>query len=234
MCNAFNHSRGCRCGFGGEGHRGRGGGPAKGHRQNGAHSNALPRHWTGRSMSQRAVELRRSLLFPVRCRFCGVQIFLFADPDGGFAIFSQIGKPWPKHRCSEMCQDPSSSYDSSTLCSDEFDLPVPWGTPFAEYEAGRVLQGTVVKVMPECHPRTKNLFGVVLFNGRVLFRIRSRKSLPIGVVVTGIARFVPDIGCCLVDVKRVDPGFRKRTRRKPRVSPRSSGKRRPRLRTRKG
>jgi hypothetical protein len=50
-------------------------------------------------MCQRAAELGHSLLFPAICRYCGEQIYLFATPEGGFAIFDDVGGDWPKHEC---------------------------------------------------------------------------------------------------------------------------------------
>jgi hypothetical protein len=44
-------------------------------------------------------------VFPTHCWYCGQLIWLFADPFGGFAIFDELGSPWPKHQCHGVTQD---------------------------------------------------------------------------------------------------------------------------------
>jgi hypothetical protein len=233
MCNAFNHPHRCRCGFGGEGHLGRSGAHAMRSRHESGHSGAGRRRWTSGSMSQLAVELGRSLLFPVRCRYCGVQIFLFADPDGGFAVFNQVGKPWPKHSCGGRFHAPSSYYDPETPCFAQYELPVPSDTSFAPYNPGKVLIGTVVHIAREDIPRAGKLFRVVLYDGRALFSILSTKKFRIGVVIRGVAQSILGIGCCLAEVERIDAGFRKRPSRKATANPSASRKVLPKVRERK-
>ena len=113
MCNAYNHSPGCMCGWGGEGHLGHsygGGGswPSSGTIYRSYDSERSTR-WHNQSMSELATELGHSLLFPVNCRYCGRLIYLFADPNGGFVIFNDVGKPWPKHQCRDMPPGRTSS-----------------------------------------------------------------------------------------------------------------------------
>src|SRR6266536_3317788 len=103
MCNGNNHDPGCMCGFGGEGHLGGGHGNSScttspgyipGERVDfGESSFRMSR------MAELAVELGYSVVFPVHCRYCGMPVYLFASPDGGFVVFDELGPPWPKHRC---------------------------------------------------------------------------------------------------------------------------------------
>jgi hypothetical protein len=50
-------------------------------------------------MRDLATRLGASLTFPTKCWYCGSAIFLYAHPNGGFAIFDSLGIPWPKHAC---------------------------------------------------------------------------------------------------------------------------------------
>jgi hypothetical protein len=84
------HSPECKCGFGGEGHLGgRSGGQE------------IRRRVSNQSLISIAVEEGKSIVVPVRCRFCQQDpIYLFASPSGGFTVFDSLGLPWPKHMCS--------------------------------------------------------------------------------------------------------------------------------------
>ena len=63
------------------------------------------------SMKDLAQKLGYSIVFPVYCRYCGDLIYLFASPEGGFAIFGKLGRPWPKHLCGSI-QSMTREYSS--------------------------------------------------------------------------------------------------------------------------
>lgn len=91
MCNAWNHAPDCTCGWGGEGHAGRGGG---------------------------RVTIRYQRPMPARVRFasspfsadggpnascpvCGAAVYFYRSPTGGRVFFDELGHPWPKHPCTD-------------------------------------------------------------------------------------------------------------------------------------
>ncbi len=79
MCNAHNHSFGCRCGWGGEGHLGG------------------PPNW------DRAYQWKHrdeDFCRQTTCRKCGEPVF-FVRHNGGSVWFDTLGWPWPKHPCHE-------------------------------------------------------------------------------------------------------------------------------------
>ncbi len=88
MCNAMNHRVGCTCGWGGEGHLGRGGGPSYSY-------NAQPRWqpqatWRGwtRDDGPNAI-----------CPVCGASVYFVRPQNGGSIWLDVKGPPWPKHPC---------------------------------------------------------------------------------------------------------------------------------------
>lgn len=90
MCNALNHSPGCRCGFGGEGHLGRGpGGVDEGNGGFAAYANPIITAWPHRNEDFTA---------PTTCPRCKAEVF-FVRHNGGSVYFDELGPPWPKHGC---------------------------------------------------------------------------------------------------------------------------------------
>jgi len=85
MCNAYQHPYGCTCGWGGEGHIGRsyGGGKGCGSRSTGysSYNSEGSKRWHKKPMSELAMELGHSLLFPIYCRYCCCS----ENPGGGLA-----------------------------------------------------------------------------------------------------------------------------------------------------
>lgn len=87
MCNAWNHSAACTCGWGGEGHLGRRAAfPAATHL-----FLASP---LGRSAASFTVP-------NTRCPVCGASVFFYSSPHGGRVYFDELGPPWPKHPCTD-------------------------------------------------------------------------------------------------------------------------------------
>ncbi len=85
MCNAWNHSRNCTCGWGGEGHLGKRSAPIV-------------------EETQRFVPFFKqdfvSFTNPnAKCPVCSASVFFYQSPDGGRVFFDDLGPPWPKHGC---------------------------------------------------------------------------------------------------------------------------------------
>jgi hypothetical protein len=75
MCNAWNHSPDCDCGFGGD--TGGGGWPT------------VPSTWAYR---------HEDFTRPTTCPECGAPVF-FVRHNGGSVWFDELGPPWDKHGC---------------------------------------------------------------------------------------------------------------------------------------
>jgi hypothetical protein len=165
--------------------------------------------WHNKSMLQLAAECGRSIIFPVQCKYCRDLIFLFADPNGGFAIFDELGPPWPKHGCAGM-RGTLLPYCFEPICySPRYDMPIPLGTPFTPYKSGQRLSGAIVEVKSDRLPQSdRAIRNLVLYNGLSLFNIRSSHAITqhescIAVYVTGIAIFTPGIGTLLANVEKI-------------------------------
>src|SRR5579883_2452996 len=89
-CNAWNHSPGCTCGFGGEGHLGGGGGNWHG-----------VMTYTPAARSSRVWEHDRDYTHPTRCPECGADVY-FIRHNGGSVWVDELGWPWPKHACFDI------------------------------------------------------------------------------------------------------------------------------------
>ena len=95
MCNAHNHPPGCMCGWGGEGHLGRGGGGGwRPSMYEPMPSNAL---WG----------IDNSFCAPTKCPRCSARVF-FIRHNGGSAWFNDLGRPWPKHGCMDSKAEDTS------------------------------------------------------------------------------------------------------------------------------
>ena len=128
MCNAWNHPDDCTCGFGGEGHLGRGGGGFGGgwwrfHRQ------PPEVDWAWRD----------SYAAPTTCPRCGERVY-FVRHNGGCVWLDELGWPWPKHECFDDRPEPRWSADLRRLM-DQRRRPVVEGTPDSE----RSVTGIVIE-----------------------------------------------------------------------------------------
>lgn len=90
MCNAWNHSKRCFCGFGGKGHLGANSGivPSFSH---------LPRF-------QQNVGSGWAMSFVVpnaHCPVCQKKVYFYQSESGGRVFFDELGWPWPKHPCTD-------------------------------------------------------------------------------------------------------------------------------------
>jgi hypothetical protein len=93
MCNAWNHSADCECGFGGD---------------TAVYRVAIPspHYWTYRDDDYTR---------PTSCPICGAQVY-FVRHNGGSAWFDDLGVPWPKHAC---FYDEAGTATTHTLFADK-------------------------------------------------------------------------------------------------------------------
>ncbi len=176
MCNAWNHYDGCTCGFGGDGHLGGGHGGGSG-------TGTYPIFFDfGPSLLDLAAELGYSVCFPTICRYCGNLIYLFASPEGGFAIFDSLGIPWPKHECWGIHRDATNYTSLSLVCSPSYRFPIPKHTNLFSRKTGRVKGVVVFKKDQHSFPGLSKFF---IYDGRALFEIYASSSIEIGHFVEG-------------------------------------------------
>jgi hypothetical protein len=212
MCNAWNHWPGCTCGWGGEGHSGSGysGGPRIRYptvcRRGFGFSGS---NFGSSSMSELAAELGHSLVFPVLCKYCGAPVYLFASPDGGFAVFDQLGPPWPKYWCRRLAQRRIIDCSFPDPRPKRYTLPVPDSAEFLAPSNGNELSGIVIGIATSYHPRRKEpLWTIDVYNGRCLYRIQVGMEFPLGSYIRGEVTFVPDVGTFLQDAEQLlPPGY---------------------------
>lgn len=92
MCNAWNHSLSCTCGWGGEGARGGGAG------QNYLAESGLTR-FADLIRTRYRQEARAYVNPNAKCPVCAAPVYFYQSPEGGRVFFDHLGKPWPKHPC---------------------------------------------------------------------------------------------------------------------------------------
>ena len=86
MCNSWNHSYNCQCGFGGEGHLGR----------NYGASGIFESNFLNHRISY------ESFVNPnAKCPVCNEPVFFYQSPYGGKVFFDELGHPWLKHPCTD-------------------------------------------------------------------------------------------------------------------------------------
>lgn len=105
MCNAWNHSPGCQCGWGGEGHRGR---RSTGNVQRVIYPVGIP---PIRSFIE-------SYTIPnAICPVCGDSVFYYKNEHGSSVFFDELGPPWSKHPCTDRSNNlrprPLGSFSAS-------------------------------------------------------------------------------------------------------------------------
>ena len=88
-CNAFNHSKDCRCGWGGEGHTGK----------RSEYAGNIGSSITFRTYG----DLLKGFTNPnAKCPTCGLKVYFYESPSGGRVFFDELGPPWPKHPCTDL------------------------------------------------------------------------------------------------------------------------------------
>lgn len=98
MCNAWNHSPGCRCGWGGEGYTGRG------------HSNSPLPPAFDRALAPKYRSHSGYTNPNATCPVCGAAVFFYQSADGGRVFFDELGPPWPRHPCTDTSGRRSAAY----------------------------------------------------------------------------------------------------------------------------
>jgi hypothetical protein len=99
MCNSYNHSWDCTCGFGGDtGGGGRGGWRS---RSSFAASYAIRGTASGGWVKDRDGTVASYINPNAHCPVCGESVFFYRSPYDGRVFFDQLGWPWPKHRCTD-------------------------------------------------------------------------------------------------------------------------------------
>ena len=95
MCNAWNHSPGCSCGWGGQG-------------------TTSPSQSTPRLAAWISPNLLSSYTIPnASCPICGASVFFYVSPHGGRVFFDELGPPWPKHPCTDLGNTVFASSDAA-------------------------------------------------------------------------------------------------------------------------
>lgn len=96
MCNAWNHSPSCPCGFGGVGHAGRSGFGS----YDWSPPSIIPSSWATSISGTYESYVNPNAVCPV----CGAAVFFYRSPYGGRVFFDELGPPWPKHPCTDNGQ----------------------------------------------------------------------------------------------------------------------------------
>ncbi len=136
-------------------------------------------------MRDRAAKNGESLLFPTTCWYCGQEIYLFASPFGGFAIFDSVGIPWPKHSCAGVSvTDRQYSADRIDIDVDGI-LPISFSTTYGVPKDGDDLTGVVADIIDETT--------VELYDGKQLFVLKLSRPLKIGKMIMGRVSALGDV-----------------------------------------
>lgn len=89
MCNAFNHPKHCKCGWGTDGLMG--------------YSISFNSHLDSELGLLAQSYLSRAGPSTTRpnylCKCCGAKVYFFQSTSGGKVLFDSLGQPWPKHDC---------------------------------------------------------------------------------------------------------------------------------------
>jgi hypothetical protein len=127
-----------------------------------------------------AEELGYAVTFPTSCRYCGRLIYLYAHPNGGFAIFDDLGPPWPLHDCWGI-EGTSCRYSvMNPRFTREFRLPVPAVTAERSAQLGEIVVGTIVETS-ELSPNK-----ITIYDGASLLKFWVTGAMRPGAVISGV------------------------------------------------
>jgi hypothetical protein len=135
-------------------------------------------------MRDLAAALGQSLLFPVVCRYCGADIWLFATPEGGFAIFDAVGKPWPKHECWGIAPSEPRYAVPQPQFSKAYTFPVPESAAVQSPRPGMSVMGTLLSI--EQATELPQAYLANVFTRRAIHPVFVDRSYAIGTCVTGV------------------------------------------------
>lgn len=94
MCNAYNHSPECDCGWGGQGW-------PDGDRRGIRLAPPPPRPEKECPNYVTLAEYYPYVCYNARCPVCHANVFFYQSPYGGRVFFDELGPPWPKHPCTD-------------------------------------------------------------------------------------------------------------------------------------
>src|SRR5262249_30536310 len=103
MCNAYNHSFDCDCGFGGD--TGGGGGRRGGHRHLSL-TEVLERPISAGWVKDSRGTIESYVNPNAHCPVCGAAVYFYRSPYDGRVFFDELGWPWPKHPCTDNYREP--------------------------------------------------------------------------------------------------------------------------------
>lgn len=111
MCNAYNHTWDCDCGFGGD--TGGGGG-----RRRLAVALAMLERPVSSGWTKDSRGTVDSYVNPnAHCPVCGAPVFFYRSPYDGRVFFDDLGWPWPKHGCTDNRREPLRTTRNSVSSS---------------------------------------------------------------------------------------------------------------------
>lgn len=177
MCNAFNHSEHCRCGWGGEGYSGKVvqffvGGIEPYH--------LLPKILTGKNGAYCWSSNEEQFSYPTKCPLCNQSVY-FVRHNGGSVWFDSLGKPWDKHACFDKTPDRKESQQefSPTDITYQFSINTTYHVhnKLNEYinENGYVL-GIISKAQYQHHNRSEITF-IITTDEIFVFDIQTDSTL---------------------------------------------------------
>jgi hypothetical protein len=103
MCNAYNHSFDCPCGFGGD--AGGGGPRAAAHAR--WYAEEVLKRPISAGWSRDSLGTVESYVNPhAHCPVCGKAVYFYRSPYNGRVFFDELGWPWPKHGCTDNGREP--------------------------------------------------------------------------------------------------------------------------------
>jgi hypothetical protein len=109
MCNAYNHSFACDCGFDGD----TGGGVGRWWHHESFVATLAPVSGGWAKDSRGTVE---SYVNPnAHCPVCGASVYFYRSPYDGRVFFDDLGWPWPKHRCTDNSREPRRATRDSVV-----------------------------------------------------------------------------------------------------------------------
>jgi hypothetical protein len=100
MCNAYNHSFDCDCGFGGDT-----GGSRGGCRRHVSYIDVLERPISGGWAKDSKGTVESYVNPNAHCPVCGAAVYFYRSPYDGRVFFDELGWPWPKHPCTDNRRD---------------------------------------------------------------------------------------------------------------------------------
>lgn len=100
MCNAYNHSFDCPCGFGGD----TGGGGWRRARFRSIAEMLEP--ISGGWVKDNGGTIESYVNPNAHCPVCNAPVFFYRSPFDGRVFFDELGWPWPKHPCTDNSREP--------------------------------------------------------------------------------------------------------------------------------